>query len=100
MTAFADGPHGDALYAALALALLNRDWLGSYTSLTLVKGPFYSMWLAFNALLGAPLLVSQAVLYLLAGLLPLGALAPRPRWRWPLVTGLLIYALPDCRSTH
>ncbi len=92
MATLAHALHDDALFAALALALLNGDWLGSYTSLTLVKGPFYSMWLAFNALLGAPLLVSQAVLYLLAGLLLLWAVAPGPRWRWPLVIGFAIYA--------
>ena len=92
MATLAHALHDDALFAAFALALLNGDWLGSYTNLTLVKGPFYSMWLAFNALLGAPLLVSQAVLYLLASLLLLWAVAPGPRWRWPLVIGFAIYA--------
>ncbi len=40
MVTQAHGLHDDALYAALALALLTGDWLGSYTSLTLAKGPF------------------------------------------------------------
>lgn len=77
----------DALFARLAMALLSGEWLGSYDSLTLVKGPFYPMWLAAVAWLGLPLLVAQDLLYLAAGALLLAFVWPRLR-RWWVIAGL------------
>jgi hypothetical protein len=39
----ADAAHDDALYAKLALNILRGEWLGGYDSLTLLRGPFYSI---------------------------------------------------------
>ncbi len=60
--------HDDALYVRLAMSILAGEWLGPYDNLTLAKSPGYPLWLAFNAQLGAPLLLSQQVVYVLAGI--------------------------------
>jgi hypothetical protein len=87
----ADAAHDDALYAKLALNILRGDWLGGYDSLTLLRGPFYSIWLAFNSLLGAPLLLAQAILYLMAGLLLLGAVAPHIHSKWLMAAAFALF---------
>jgi hypothetical protein len=92
-----DAAHDDALYAKLAMSLLRGDWLGGYDSLTLLRGSFYSIWLAANSILGAPLFVSQGLLYLGAGLALLGAVAPKfegcwgPWGRWLLVAAFVVF---------
>jgi len=58
--------HDDRLFINLANSLLKFDWLGHYNNLTLAKGPVYPMWIAFNSLLGFPLLLSQQILYILS----------------------------------
>lgn len=56
----------DGLYVRLAAALLSGSWLGPYTSQTLAKGPFYSIYMALNNVVGLPLLLSQHLLYVFA----------------------------------
>jgi hypothetical protein len=58
----------DALYIQLADAIINSEWLGAYNNLTLSKMPGYSIWIAFNHFIGLPLLFTQQLLYVLAGL--------------------------------
>lgn len=58
----------DALYIRFASTLINGEWLGTYNNLTLAKMPGYPLWLAFNHFLGLPLLFTQHLLYVLAGL--------------------------------
>lgn len=58
----------DALYIHLANAIINGEWLGTYNNLTLAKMPGYPLWLAFNHFLGLPLLFTQHLLYVFAGL--------------------------------
>ena len=62
---FAIGPSGydDALFLNLAESIRHGDWLGAYDHLTLAKGPFYSLWIAFFHLFGVPLFLSQHLLY-------------------------------------
>jgi hypothetical protein len=59
----------DALYIRLANAIVNNEWLGAYNNLTLSKMPGYPLWIAFNHLLGLPLLFTQQLLYVIAGLI-------------------------------
>ena len=72
--------HDDRLFINLANALLSGDWLGPYNQLTLAKGPFYPLWLAFVFLLGVPLGLAQQLAYA-------GACAVIVRALAPLVTG-------------
>jgi hypothetical protein len=75
---FAIGPsdHDDFLFLRLAEYLVRGDWLGPYDQLTLIKGPFYPLWIAGAFLLGIPLFLSQHLLY--AGACALFTRACRP----------------------
>lgn len=88
----ADFIHDDLLFIRLADHLLQSGWLGPYDNLTLVKGPFYPLWIAFSFLLGIPLLLSQQLLYIAACLVTDQALCPlveRPSARLALFSLLL-----------
>ncbi len=61
--------YDDGLYVNLAVELLAGNWLGNYNNLTLIKGPGYPLWLAFNSLIGTPLLLSQSILYVISSAL-------------------------------
>lgn len=66
----------DGLFVRGAVYLLSGHWLGPYDHLTLVKGPFYSVWIAFAWLMGIPLLISQGLLYAGASLALVRGLRP------------------------
>jgi hypothetical protein len=68
---FAIGNAGfdDRLFLELAKNILKGEWLGSYDALTLIKGPFFSLWVAFTYILKLPLLLSGQILYVLSCLL-------------------------------
>ncbi len=87
----ADFIHDDLLFVRLANHLLQFSWLGPYDNLTLVKGPFYPLWIAFSFLAGIPLLLSQHLLYIAACLVADQALRPiiRPAARLALFALLL-----------
>lgn len=89
---FAIGPdsHDDHLFLTLADAVLKGEWLGRYHSLTLAKGPFYSLWIAAVALTGLPLKLAEQVAYAGACALVVRALGPLLRNRG---AGLAVYAL-------
>jgi len=54
----------DDLYILnLAESFLNLDWLGLYNSVTLTKGIFSSLFIAFSNFLGIPLLIGQSIFY-------------------------------------
>jgi len=85
----------DALYVNQAFSLLASQWLGDYNNLTLAKGPMYPIWLALNNLIGWPLLFSQSLLYLIAGLVLLVQLRklfePGVKTHLVLITFFLLY---------
>lgn len=54
----------DQLFVTQALSIVNADWLGEYSSLTLIRGPMYSLWMAFSYALHIPLLFSQQLVYI------------------------------------
>lgn len=62
----ATSTYDDHLFINLANALLKGQWLGQYNNLTLAKGPFYPIWIAFSFASGIPLLLAQHVLYIAA----------------------------------
>jgi hypothetical protein len=57
-------PYDDFLFLRLAHHILDGDWLGPYTSTTLIKGPMYPIWIAFTFVAGLPLLLAQHLLYI------------------------------------
>jgi hypothetical protein len=68
--------YDDLLFVSLADYLLKGQWLGPYDTVTLIKGPFYPMWIAFSFTLGLPLLSSEHLLYIAACLVLVIAIRP------------------------
>jgi hypothetical protein len=62
----ANASFDDGWFYQHARSLLAGHWLGHYSQMTLVKGPGYVFFLAANAVLGAPVTLTQAVLYVFA----------------------------------
>jgi hypothetical protein len=58
--------HDDALFWGHAYQIVKGDWLGAYSKMTLAKGPGFPLFLAANAVLGIPITLLIALLYLLA----------------------------------
>lgn len=76
ITALADNIHDDLLFVKLADYLIHFQWLGPYNNLTLIKGPFYPIWIAFTFLISVPLLLSHHLLYIAATLVTYYAVQP------------------------
>lgn len=68
MLVSAAATHDDALYISLASSILNGDWLGDYNVLTLIRGVFYPLFIAFNYIVGMPLLITHQLFFISAGL--------------------------------
>lgn len=54
----------DALFVRLAQSISDGQWLGAYDDFTLVKGPFYPLFIAMAHAVGLPLLIAQQALAL------------------------------------
>lgn len=65
ITAHAHGTFDDALFIRLAQTIVAGDWLGGYDKLTLIKAPFYPLFIAANYLLGFQFKVMEHLLYIL-----------------------------------
>jgi hypothetical protein len=61
--------HDDFLFIRQANSILNGKWLGDFNNLTLVKGPFYPVFLTLSHKAGLPLILTQQLLYALACIL-------------------------------
>lgn len=58
--------HDDAWFISRAESILAGQWLGEFNNMTLIKGVGYSYFLVFNSLLGTPITLTLATLYLAA----------------------------------
>ncbi len=79
--------HDDQLLLKMAESIINGEWLGAYTQMTLAKGPFYSLWIAGLYWIGIPLGLGVQAAY--AGACALFARACRPAIR----SGLALFTL-------
>ena len=82
LTAVPGGMQDDGLYFRSAQSIMQGQWLGPYDYATLIKGPFYPLWLAFVFRLGVPLLFAQQLLYAAACLLFIAAIKPLLKNPW------------------
>ena len=85
--------HDDRIFLRLATYLLSGNWLGPYDQLTLVKGPFYPLFMAGVSKLRLPLTLAHNLVYIAAGWLFVRALRPLqlPGWiRASLLLGILL----------
>ena len=71
-------PHDDLLFIRQAYSLLNGDWLGEYNQMTLIKEPFYPIFIALSNWLCIPLLAAQQIFYALSCCIFVWAI-------WPIV---------------
>jgi len=88
--------HDDRHFIDQARSILGGDWLGTYSQLTLIKGPFLPLWIAFTFLLGVPFLLSLHLLYIFSCLILIIALRPllrRPAYSLFLFAVLLFNPL-------
>ena len=74
-------PHDDLLFVTLAENIIQGKWLGDYNQLTLIKGPFYPLFIAGAYLADIPLLAAQQLLYAFASFVFIWALFPVIRHR-------------------
>lgn len=81
----------DSLFLTLARNLIEGGWLGQFDHHTLIKGPFYPLWVAFVFMLGIPLLFSCQLLYAFACMV--FTLAVRPLVKRPVVLLIFFTAL-------
>lgn len=91
--AIPEASYDDALFVRQAMNLLSGQWLGPYDNMTLAKGPFYPVWIAFSWILGLPILVSQGIAYALSGWLLTRGLRPWLRSEWGALAVFLILLL-------
>jgi hypothetical protein len=61
--AHAGAGHDDRLMIGFADSILNGDWLGQYSEMTLIKGAMFPLLLVFNRLLGIPYVLGMTALY-------------------------------------
>jgi len=85
--AIASAAHDDRLFLQLAESILHGDWLGTYSQMTLAKGPFYSIWIAFLFWVGIPLGLGTQLAY--AGACALFTRACQPAIR----SGAVLFAI-------
>lgn len=86
-------PHDDLFYAKAATALLDGEWLGEYNANTLIKVPFYAVFLALSASTGLPLFFNETAFLLIGGIVSFYSLEPviANRWKRLLIFTLLVY---------
>nr|WP_320023827.1 hypothetical protein [uncultured Acetobacterium sp.] len=63
--AYPGAGHDDRMMVNMADSLIKGQWLGSYSELTLVKGVFFPLFLAINALFGIPYSIAVPGFYAL-----------------------------------
>jgi len=75
LTVLGDERYDSRLFIDLAHAISQGNWLGAYDERTLIKGPFYPLWIASVHSLHLPLLKAQHALYVFASALAARAVA-------------------------
>ncbi|MCI5137794.1 MAG: hypothetical protein D3922_05125, partial [Candidatus Electrothrix sp. AR1] len=78
-------PHDDLLFIRQAYSLLSGKWLGEYNQLTLIKGPFYPIFIVCCYCLNISLLTAQQLLYAFASFVTVRAFSPLVQRKWLLV---------------
>ncbi len=75
-------PHDDLLFLDQAKALLDGQWLGKLDALTLIKGPFYPLFIAATQVAGIRLIAAEQWFYVASCGLFAVALTPWVPSRW------------------
>ncbi|MBQ8604952.1 MAG: hypothetical protein IJ410_08960 [Oscillospiraceae bacterium] len=78
-------PIDDHLMTTAAMSIVEGNWLGEYTYLTISKHAFFAVWLAFLHVIKMPYLVANMLLWAAASLAAVMALRPVFRKRWHIL---------------
>lgn len=93
--------HDDLFYAEAAHNIIHGLWMGPYSQMTLIKGPFYALFLVFSFLTGLPLLINETVFYIIACIILFVALRPIiPNKWWRLVLFIALLFCPVSLPTQ
>jgi len=84
------GPHDTTNYLEHAVSLASGHWFGTYDNLTLIKQPFFPIYLALVEQIGLPLPTAHLLLDALAGIVACLAVAPLIKGHARLITLFLI----------
>src|SRR5216684_1480929 len=85
-------PHDDLLFLDQAKALLDGQWLGKLDALTLIKGPFYPLFIAATQVAGIRLIAAEQWFYVASCGLFAVALTPWVPSRWGRALALAVLA--------
>ncbi|MCJ7696681.1 MAG: hypothetical protein MUO40_14825 [Anaerolineaceae bacterium] len=85
--------HDDLYFAKMAHYLIHGQWMGPYSQMTLIKGPFYGFFLVMSSLTGLPLFLNETFFYIFACVVMFFAISPliKNRWWRLLLFGLLLF---------
>jgi len=72
-------PHDDFNFVEHARSILDGRWFGGYSQFTLIKGPFYPLFIALASDLSVPLRIAEMLLHALACAVAVWAIAPAVR---------------------
>ena len=95
------GPHDDLFFAKAAHYIIHRQWMGPYSQMTLIKGPFYAFFMIFSFFTGLPLLVTETIFYIAACIVLFFAISPliKNYW-WRLLSFILLLFCPASLVTY
>jgi hypothetical protein len=94
------GPHDDFFMVKAAHHIIHGDWMGPYSQMTLIKGPFYSFFLIFSYLTGLPLFLNETIFYIVACIVVFFAFRPLIKnHRWRLLLFVLLLFCPVSMAT-
>lgn len=83
-------PHDDLLFIRNADSLLRGQWLGDYNQMTLIKEPFYPIFIALSQWLSLPLLLAEHLFYILSCVIFVWAIGPLVRQRTLLLAAFIV----------
>ena len=92
--------HDDLYYAKAAHNIIHGKWLGEYSHLTIIKAPFYSLFMILSFFSGLSLNICETIFYVVACISLISALSPviKNRW-WQLFIFVFMCFVPSSLAT-
>ena len=93
-------PHDDLFFARAANFMIHGEWMGAYDHMTLIKVPFYSIFLVLSSFSGLPLLLNETLFYIGACIFLVVGFFPVAKSHWfRLVFFVFILLAPSTLNT-
>ena len=95
------GPHDDLFFAKAAHYIIHGQWMGPYSQMTLIKGPFYAFFIILSFFTGLPLLLNETIFYIVACIILFFAISPLINNMWlRLLPFILLLFCPASLATY